>query len=719
MRALWLAVALAVLPSGAGAAEWLPVRETGLELAPGSPLDFSTILPQAPVEQTGRIVTTPEGRFAFAASPDKAERMLCASLAWSPASGGFPDHATADRYARQLAMHGYNIARLHFLDASLMAGRATDFDFDPEVLDRVHYLLAALKRNGIYWMMDGLSSWRGAYGGYDDGWDPVSDIKLALHLDEATFQHWKTLQEKLLGSFNPYTGKRIVDDEALALVVLVNENGIEFDSVVRERGTPHYDPNLKAPFNEWLRRTYGTTAALAAAWSDLGRGETVEDGTVELPRDRYLDSARMRDLQAFFVEVEKRTAARMSAVLRDMGYRGEISTYNNWPTVQTGLSRQDLPAITMNTYQDWVGGYAPGSKLGQSSSLADGANYMRMIAAARWLGRPFVVTEYDHLFWSRYRYEAGLVMPSYAALQGWDVLCRHGHGPIVLRYGEDFPHKRQMLPYAIALDPVARAGETLSALAFRRGDVSTARTQIPFAVRGTEDLDGDAQAREPEALTALALVTGIGLKAADRIEGGISVVQPRSNNSFGAIVNALRETGGIPAGNATDAETGRFESATGEIRLDTRAGTLRLSTARTEAAAFSEVPDAIALGALTIKGADGGAMVSVSALDDAPTLAQSRRLLLILATDARNTGMRFRDRDEKVIEDFGRLPALIRKGSVSLTLSGTGAWRISAVGLDGKVYPAFARGSGVLDADVSNDQPSGPTTFFLIERDGG
>ena len=72
-----------------------------------------------------------------------------------PGLGGFPDHADADRYALQLARHGYNIARLTFLDASLMSGRDGDFDFDPQVLDRIHYLLAALKRNGISWIIDG------------------------------------------------------------------------------------------------------------------------------------------------------------------------------------------------------------------------------------------------------------------------------------------------------------------------------------------------------------------------------------------------------------------------------------------------------------------------------------------------------------------------------------------------------------------------------------
>ena len=46
----------------------------------------------------------------------------------------------------------------------------------------------------------------------------------------------------------------------------------------------------------------------------------------------------------------------------------------------------------MNTYQDWVGSYSPGATMTQKSSIEDGAGYMRLIAAARWLGKPFVVS---------------------------------------------------------------------------------------------------------------------------------------------------------------------------------------------------------------------------------------------------------------------------------------------------------------------------------------
>lgn len=718
-----LATTLGVAASGAAAAEeWLPVREVSLEIRPGSPLDFSGFLPNRPIGQKGaaasqRITVRPDGRLAFADAPGEPARLFCASLAWSPASGGFPDHAGADRYARQLALHGYNIARLTFIDASLMIGRQKDFDFDPETLDRIHYLLAALKRNGIHWIIDGMTSWHGAYGGRDERWDPAGNLKLALYLDDAAFAHWKALVEKFLARVNPYTGTAPIHDEALALVILVNENSAEFESVVHDRrGKPPYDPMFAAPFNRWLAQRYASSAELAKAWGGLGWSEKLEDGSIRLPPDRYADSPRLRDLQAFFVELETASVAKMSAALRALGYKGIISTYNNWPTVQTALSRRGLEAVTMNTYHDWASGYAPGSKLTQQSSLGDAANSVRMAAATRWLGKPFIVSEYDHLFWNRYRYEGGLVFPAYAALQGWDALCRHAHGPIALAYGEPYPHKRAMLPYAIALDPIARAGETLSALLFRRGDVATSRLTIPFAVRGEADLGPDMQAREPERLTELALLGRIGLQDADSIGERIAVRQPRDANRPDAIVEKLKADGLLPTGNLTQLSAGLFQSDTGEILLNRRDRQMRLTTPATEALAFSAASLPATLKTLTVEGADGDALVALASLDAPASLANGSRFLLIYATDARNTGMIFRDREQRVIEDFGRLPVLIRKGHVDLRIGRSARqWRLSPVGLDGTVKPAAASGTGPVAFRLGNDLPTGPTTYFLLE----
>ena len=715
--AYWVAAVLLAVPSPVMATdEWLPVRETSMVLSNQSPLDFSSILSNPPIEEGSQLLTGKQGRFVRANEPDKPVRLLCASLAWSPASGGFPSHADADLYAAQLVKHGYNIARLHFVDASLMFGRTRDFDFDPETLDRVHYLLAALKRNGIYWIMDGLSSWRGAYGGYDDRWDPSSDLKLALYFDDSVFDHWLEFQRRFLTSVNPYTGTAPINDTALALVILVNENNIEFDSIVRERdGKPHYDERLKLPFNAWLKQRYGSTEALSQAWPDLKSGERLEDASIKLPTSRYEDSPRLKDLQAFFVSVEKTATARMSEALRGLGYRGEISNYNNWPTIQTTLSREDLPVVTMNTYQDWVGSYLPGATMTQKSSVDDGASYMRLIAAARWLGKPFVVSEYDHLFWNRYRYEAGLIMPAYAAQQGWDVLCRHAHGPIILKYNEPFPHKKAMLPYAIALDPVARAGETLAALLFRRGDVATSELTFPILVRGTEDLTDDMQAREPERLTELGLVGTIG--TAKAVKGNLGVGQPRSTVDPQAILDAAKTAGLLSKDNQTDLKTGLYESDTGELLLDRLRGQLRVMTPKTEAVAFSTLREPVNLGSVRVEASDGDGLLAVSVLDDVESIAQSRKLLVIYATDAHNTDMQFRDDEEKVIADFGRLPVLIRRGYVDLSLElAEGQWRLTPITLNGVASTAAGQEVSPTGFRLSNDAASGPTTFFLLER---
>ncbi len=206
-------------------------------------------------------------------------------------------------------MHGYNVARFHFTDANLMFGRSKDFDFDPDVLDRIYYLMSALKKNGIYWMVDGLTSWRGGYGGYDDRWDPSEGLKLEVNYDDKAFAHWQTLVTDFLGRKNPYTGTTPLKDDALALVVLVNENSMEFENVVHARPGKAYADDLRRPFNTWLRTRYGSTTALRAAWPDLGANERLENASVKLPTDRYVDSPRLKDLQAFFTETEKSAAA--------------------------------------------------------------------------------------------------------------------------------------------------------------------------------------------------------------------------------------------------------------------------------------------------------------------------------------------------------------------------------------------------------------------------
>ncbi len=70
-------------------------------------------------------------------------------------------------------------------------------------------------------------------------------------------------------------------------------------------------------------------------------------------------------------------------------------------------------------------------------------------------------------------------------------------------------------------------------------------------------------------------------------------------------------------------------------------------------------------------------MFAVSAIDG-KVLKDSEKLLVIFASDARNSDMRFRDKAEKVIEDWGRLPVTLLRNRVDVNLAGnTVSWTLS------------------------------------------
>jgi len=462
---------------------WLPVTQQNLEIDAGSPLDFSTFLLNPPITEERRLIVNSDGQIALQSNPSVPYRLLCGAIAT------IPDHVTADRMAVQLRRHGYNCVRFHFLDIALMEGQLQDFEYRQDILDRFRYYMAALKQNGIYWIVDGLTSNGGALGGVTDRWGTEGRLKLKTHVENAAFGHWLRFQVDIFGTVNPYTGLVPFEDPAMAVVVPFNENGLAFNSWVYANGDLQALPELKRPFNAWLKEQYGTTAALQAAWGgELLVSEQIENGTVSLPSDRYAASKRLSDFARFCVSVETETAKKMSDCIYAMGFKGIVAPYNNGYGIQTTLTRRNQQAVAMNTYHD-PNDNMTGPIL-QTSSFEGAVAYVRNAASTRLAGKPFVMTEYDHVFWNRHRYEAGLAMPAYAALQDWNILCRHSNGALVLGYGGSDFNEQYIRPYRTALDPVARAGETLSALLFRRGDVAKALHRVVAQIQDIGNLVG-------------------------------------------------------------------------------------------------------------------------------------------------------------------------------------------------------------------------------------
>lgn len=712
---------------------WIPVNDINLEIVKDSVLDFSNLVEVGPAGKQGAIVSGNNGYLAFAQTADQPQRFMCASQPYG-VEEGFPDHKTADRYARQLRMHGYNLARFHFLENVLMHGKNKDFDFDPEQLDRLHYFMAALKKEGIYWMMDALTSWNGAYGDVGKSrWAKKRNVKLGLYYDKKDRKHWKKLVTQLLTVENPYTKLAPLKDPALMGIVLVNEGGL--NPLIDQQSSEE----MNQLFRSWLNRRYGANATKSKYWKLV---------KPELPRKQWTVTSGMKDVQRFYFELQSETLSWMTLFFRDLGYQGLLSSYNNWFHLQDIAIRSQLEWVDLHSYHDLPHQFvAKGSSIKQASSLPDGVKYIREMAVSRYWGKPLTVSEYDQPFWNKWRFESGLAMGAYASLQDWDLICRHTSGPIELAYGAKKSSRGQAIyPFASGLDPVARASETLATLLFLRKDVKASRHRVALNINTDYALEKQGGiGKFSDNISKLGLITGLGLiwndnKETKKITQISKKVTPdnsaqtlsnkvleKFNNWVGLSdikwekrLDKLRQQGILSQDNKSDRD--RFHSDTGEILLDTKFGFLQVVTDKTEAVAISKI-QSHKLSNLEIISASQPALISISAMDG-NQISESKRMLLIIATDARNTGMKFLDSDEKILDRLGHLPINIKTGRFSLQIKSRYFERLKlyALGLNGerKSEINMSRKQGKVKAEIALDKlPQGVTTFFelMVETD--
>lgn len=273
------------LAANAGIIEIAGVRVTNLGpnapdryLAPANPLNLVPfVLPwddsSASVTNVSAWLDKPAGAGGFVTvrdghlfSGDKRVRFLGTNIC---ASAAFPDHETAEQVAARLAKFGINCVRFHHMDAPwtndviLQPDKRT---LDPAQLERLDYLIAQLKANGIYADLNlhvsrvypGVPTWEGMpdfFKGVDIFYPPVIQMQRDYARD-------------LLTHVNPYTKTRYVDEPAVAIVEINNEDGLisqwgwgSLDAMPQ----PYVD-ELQKQWNAWLKARYPDQAALVKAW---------------------------------------------------------------------------------------------------------------------------------------------------------------------------------------------------------------------------------------------------------------------------------------------------------------------------------------------------------------------------------------------------------------------------------------------------------------------
>lgn len=682
--------------------EWLTVSEQSLEIAQGSPLDFSALTPALPDVR----MRADGERLLFG---QQSQPINCATLApgfsETPKSG-LPDHAQAIRYAEQLRRHGYNLVRFHYIDALLMSGAKRDFAFDPEQLDRFQFFVGELRKRGIHWFVDLLSSENAALGGvFPHRWAKNNHMIARTFLEPAAFRHWQELAKRLLTTPNPYTGKTLANDPHTAAVILVNEPVLELrlglQTNFAKSGIP---PIFLKAYNTWAR----------------GRGGAQLTPTSS-PRDA--------DFQRFLSERQITTLRAMAATVRSLGYTGLYTSFDTWPRFNQLPTRRLLPLIDMHGYDhDQVPAGVPGNRVAPSSSFDDAGRYLQLMGSVRMFGKPMMISEHDQVFWNPNRFESGLFAPTFAALQGWSFICRHADGPIDLQYDGLGVRKNAIHPDGGGLDPVARAGETLTALLRLRGEIRPLQGEMRLLIDdpSTKGALGQRQLSPDIGKLGWLVRLGITQPTAGASAPGIEVpvgdvtgwsVLPGFDQSAKQ-VDRLAGAKAISAASAAAFAQGRLEPEGGQVSLRLGERQLRVQTSQTSAFAGQAINKPVEIGPLRIVSSNLPGLIAFSALD-AQSLEQSNRILVIFVANARNTGMQVSG--DGTLRALGTLPVQLERmrAMVKLRVADPKGWQITPLSLAGERRTGLPLevSDGVLNIRLDTALAgSGPTTYFLLDR---
>jgi hypothetical protein len=432
----------------------------------------------------------------------------------------------------------------------------------------------------------------------------------------------------------------------------------------------------------------------------------------------------------------------LEKTVRETGYKGLISYYDWRADLCIQSVRNRVPVISLHTYHYHPTRYAAsGSVIKQISSISTAGNYFTSIVLARYIGRPFLFTEYGHPFWNKYRYEEGLLFGSYSALNDIDCLCTWAT-PVISGI-ED----KQIGNFTAGIDPVRRAAQVTAGFAFWHRYVSPSpyMIEVPLTKKFIFDEGNFVKAiNSDQSKLALLCAAGITYPEEELPQGARQVKSSLKVPLFGTsdirseqmfsdvlgadtvknllplVVDQMKKGGILPQNNKTDVLNGIFESETGELLMDTKTNYLQVITPKMEGACIdTDVRKGLVkLNNVTIKNNSIPSSITAIALQG-DNLQLSNRILIVYSTDALNTNMTFKSERRDTLVSLGSSPALIRTGSFRINIRNKNSTEMKAwaLGFDGKRLEEvpLSRNKSSLELNVNSAKLTyGPASYFEI-----
>ena len=612
----------------------------------------------------------------------------------------------ADYWARRLAKYGVNLVRLgnmgrlrSFLDGDEEAFR--------EQLDRLHYLVSALKREGIYVYLGHL--W----------WHTSVDVEGAfgaLYFDPEVRNRFLEFVDAMMGTRNPYTGLPMGKDPAVAFVEVQNESSLFFWTFRPERMSEENRQRMEKRFAQWAAKKYGSVQAALKAWGPEKSPSQFVNQSQDQPEQGRLalygvgnltvndwaagqrNPTRAGDQLQFMTEFQRAFYADMIGRWRDLSVQNMI-TCSNWKTADPrnlGVLERYLytagDAVCRNVYFDVE--YDPKPERFYAIDLGDTFNDYSALKPPRFpapltvphiIDHPDMYTENNWCRPNRYRVEWPFLVATYAQMMGMDGWTF---------FSLDTPLWNSQMNVWEVNCPSVLGQFPGAALIFRRGDVREAPTAVTqrmslqhlydFGQAALFELTG----RDALWVSKIGDLEGAAAEAAMQVDR-LAFFVGKVNRVIADGPEAIQS---VNLDEYIDRDAKTVRAMTGELDWDYGKGVVTVNTPRAQGACgFLKDAGRIELRDVVIEpGNDYGSVLVVSL--DGKSLAESERVLIQTGTQDHPYGFETKPvNGKKRISDLGGYPMNVKRVNATVTLRGRGS--LQATVLDGNGYPTDRKAS--------------------------
>ena len=396
------------------------------------------------------------------------------------------DAHSVDYLADKLAKLGVNMVRYH---TPVFASQPDGSRVNAKKLDRLHYLVAAMKKRGIYTSLSTyFPLWvrvepQFGIAGYE-GFDNKHPFGL-IYFNERLQQMQRLWFDQMLNTPNPYTGVPLGRDPAVAMVELVNEDSCFFWTFNHASIPPVQWRKVEERFGAWLIARYGSIEAAQKRWGGARQdSDAPDEGRMAVLEAWHMTGdgvkaggaakrKRMSDQVRFLAALQRDYYAQGKRYLNEtLGYKGLV-TASNWNTADwrtlDAIERYTYTATDVSDQHGYIGGVHEGGGASYSVNAGDTIEHRSglrdpnslPIRVRQTAGMPHMISELGWTNPNRYRAEGPILSAVYGAQQGVDAV-------VLFIVHSNYVDDQQMEKFAWS-SPVIANSSPAAALIYRRG----------------------------------------------------------------------------------------------------------------------------------------------------------------------------------------------------------------------------------------------------------